>query len=419
MPGGGAVRRACRSVGLLVAGSLVAGNLALGLPAGAVPRTGHDHGLPSRSDIAKAHGRARRDAEAVGAAKARLAAADGRLASLRSAAETAIERYNGERVKLREARRRYRTAERHLRGATGALHAKRSAVATQASVSYMRDGGLPVAALLVGGDGGPQGFLDRAAISHEFGSRQLGALGRLRAAEVVAGVFGRQSHRALAAERGAAERAVADKARAQQAVHAQRDYVHTLAGTRRRLTERLRTARSHTDALRRRRRVARAARAARAAGRAAGHGAPRHGAAAKRAGPSGATPAAARTHRTPGDIAADWALTQLGKPYVWAAAGPDAYDCSGLTMRAWQHAGVRLDHWTGTQWTSGPHVPIDRLHRGDLVFFATDTAKPATIHHVGIYLGKGRMVEAPYTGANVRISGIRRPDLIGATRPAG
>ena len=114
---------------------------------------------------------------------------------------------------------------------------------------------------------------------------------------------------------------------------------------------------------------------------------------------------------------ANWALRQLGKPYVWAAAGPYSFDCSGLTMRAWQHAGIRLDHWTGTQWTSGPHVPLSRLRPGDLVFFASNTSDPSTIHHVGIYIGRGMMVDAPYTGADVRIDSILEPGLIGATRP--
>jgi cell wall-associated NlpC family hydrolase len=118
-----------------------------------------------------------------------------------------------------------------------------------------------------------------------------------------------------------------------------------------------------------------------------------------------------------GNIAADWALRQLGKPYEWAAAGPDAFDCSGLVMRAWEQAGVGLGHWTGSQWTSGPHVPLDQLRRGDLVFFAYNTGEPATIHHVGIYIGGGMMVDAPTQGEDVRIEPIHESGLIGATRP--
>jgi cell wall-associated NlpC family hydrolase len=120
-----------------------------------------------------------------------------------------------------------------------------------------------------------------------------------------------------------------------------------------------------------------------------------------------------------GDAAADWALTQLGRPYQWGAAGPGSYDCSGLAMEAWARAGVRLLHWTGYPWVSGPHVPLAGLRPGDLVFYAFNIADPATIHHVGIYIGRGLMVDAPYTGSFVRIDSVYAfPGLVGATRPA-
>jgi cell wall-associated NlpC family hydrolase len=118
--------------------------------------------------------------------------------------------------------------------------------------------------------------------------------------------------------------------------------------------------------------------------------------------------------------AVKFAYRQVGKPYQWGGAGPYSYDCSGLAMVAWAHAGVQIAHWTGYQWDSGPHVPLDQLRRGDLVFFATNTADPDTIHHVGIYLGNGMMIDAPYTGAVVRVESIDNPGgLIGAVRPAG
>ena len=116
---------------------------------------------------------------------------------------------------------------------------------------------------------------------------------------------------------------------------------------------------------------------------------------------------------------------QLGAGPAWRVrceCGDDgsACDCSGLTMQAWAQAGVQLLHYTGYQWEEGPHVPLDQLQRGDLLFFATNTADPSTIHHVGIYIGNGMMVDAPYTGAFVRIDGMYSPGgLIGAVRPAG
>lgn len=121
-----------------------------------------------------------------------------------------------------------------------------------------------------------------------------------------------------------------------------------------------------------------------------------------------------------GDTAANWALSQLGKPYQWGGAGPYSYDCSGLAMVAWAHAGVQIAHWTGYQWQSGPHVPLSQLRRGDLLFYATSTSDPSTIHHVAIYIGHGMMVNAPHTGAFIRIDGMYAPGgLIGAVRPAG
>src|SRR5579862_93644 len=98
-----------------------------------------------------------------------------------------------------------------------------------------------------------------------------------------------------------------------------------------------------------------------------------------------------------GAIALSWALEQVGKPYVWGAAGPGAFDCSGLAMRAWAAAGVNLPRVAAEQYGAGAHVPVADAAPGDLVFFAADPAQPSTIEHVGISLGDGRMVDAPHT----------------------
>jgi NlpC/P60 family len=102
--------------------------------------------------------------------------------------------------------------------------------------------------------------------------------------------------------------------------------------------------------------------------------------------------------------AVQFAYNQLGKPYRWGATGElGFYDCSGLMLRAYQ-AGARV-------WNVSDLLP------GDLVFYAYNPADPATIHHVGIYIGAGNMIDAPYTGANVRITPFLRGDFIGAVRP--
>ncbi len=98
-----------------------------------------------------------------------------------------------------------------------------------------------------------------------------------------------------------------------------------------------------------------------------------------------------------------FARAQLGKPYVWAGAGPDVWDCSGLTMMAWRQAGVDLSHYAPTQYTATAHIPIAQLQPGDLVFYGTSGE---TAHHVVLYIGNGMMIQAPHTGAFVDIASI-------------
>lgn len=106
-----------------------------------------------------------------------------------------------------------------------------------------------------------------------------------------------------------------------------------------------------------------------------------------------------------------YAIAQLGKPYVFAASGPDTFDCSGLTMMAWRQVGVSMAHFAASQYAQFPKVSIDDLAPGDLVFFYP------TIHHVGIYIGGGKMIHAPHTGDVVRVSSILRSSIVGAVRP--
>ena len=93
--------------------------------------------------------------------------------------------------------------------------------------------------------------------------------------------------------------------------------------------------------------------------------------------------------------------------------------CSGLIMAANRSAGVWLPRVSRAQFSAGPRVGLGSLAPGDLVFFAYNTGNPGSIHHVGMYIGGGAMVEAPYSGASVRIASIGRRDYIGAVRPTG
>ncbi|MGW3275595.1 C40 family peptidase, partial [Streptomyces kronopolitis] len=110
--------------------------------------------------------------------------------------------------------------------------------------------------------------------------------------------------------------------------------------------------------------------------------------------------------------AVSFAYAALGKPYVWGATGPSAYDCSGLTQAAWKSGGVALPRTTYTQISSGPRVDRSQLAPGDLVFFYSG------ISHVGLYIGDGKMIHAPHPGAPVRIAPIDQMPFAAATRPA-
>ena len=116
---------------------------------------------------------------------------------------------------------------------------------------------------------------------------------------------------------------------------------------------------------------------------------------------------------TIGMIAIRAALQKLGQPYVWAAGGPSTFDCSGLTQWAYAHAGIHLIHFTGSQWNEGRLLKPRQILPGDLVLFAH---RHGPIHHVGIYLGAGWMVNAPFTSQYVSV--VRVPSgVAGVVRP--
>jgi cell wall-associated NlpC family hydrolase len=123
---------------------------------------------------------------------------------------------------------------------------------------------------------------------------------------------------------------------------------------------------------------------------------------------SGESAAAAR--------ALSWALAQLGTPYRWGGEGDGGFDCSGLVQAAFDAAGVRLPRVAQDQFDAGPHLAAGTaLLPGDLVFFGSSALD---VDHVGIVVSTGEMVDAPHTGAFVRVEPIFSDGYVGATRPA-
>ena len=103
--------------------------------------------------------------------------------------------------------------------------------------------------------------------------------------------------------------------------------------------------------------------------------------------------------------AVDYARAQLGHPYVWGAAGPGTFDCSGLTMRAWERAGIPLPHFAADQYARSQPVSYSQLQPGDLVFWSHD-GTPQDIYHVALYTGDDQIIEAPRTGAVVKTASL-------------
>lgn len=125
----------------------------------------------------------------------------------------------------------------------------------------------------------------------------------------------------------------------------------------------------------------------------------------KTAAPSRNVPASAL-----GSPVVEVAMQYVGVPYVWGGASPSGFDCSGLVKYAFGQLGVSLPHSSRALFDVGVAVAREDLRPGDLVFFGSP------IHHVGIYVGGGNMVHAPYTGANVRVNSISRSNYTGARR---
>ena len=118
------------------------------------------------------------------------------------------------------------------------------------------------------------------------------------------------------------------------------------------------------------------------------------------------------TANTVGAQALQAAITREGDPYVWGAAGPGEFDCSGLVVWAYAQEGIALPHYTGSLWNSGMHVARSDLEPGDLVFFFAD------ISHVGIYIGDGMMIDAPDFGETVQVQPVFWSAYVGAVRIA-
>jgi cell wall-associated NlpC family hydrolase len=329
---------------------------------------------PGKAALRAAANLVRERAAALARSRQKVTAVSAVLTGLQTQAEVATERYDLAVAIEQQAAASYQAAAARLAVARRTQAASRSRVAGQAAADFEAQGTLGPMAMMFGGPGGPGAYLNALGVEQVLASHRTDALASDRADSAVATVFSEQAGVLLAQKQAAAAQVAALQLAAQAAVDRQVTAVKAAKSAQGQAAALLAIARTNSAKLEAEHRAA---------------------------------------------VAAQLRAAEIGKPYQWGAIGPATYDCSGLAMDAWARAGIRLGHYTGWQWPAGPHVPIGQLRRGDLVFYATNTADPATIHHVGIYIGGGMMVDAPFTGAFVRIDSIYQfAGLIGATRPA-
>ncbi len=388
--------------------------MAAGLMA-APPRAQLDgNPVPSAGQVQAAQNKVNQGAAALGKQEEKLAAANAKLTDLETQAEILTENYDKTVVAEQQAESAYTTAVKNLAQAEGAQKSSQRQVANLAATEFETEGGFDPMAAMLGDAHGVQAYLNQVGLGQEFATRATDILANNSADSVVAGVFRSEARTALRQKQADLRQAAALKTAIQAAVARQLAAVKSAKSVTSQLSGLLQNAKTTEQSLASKRQAALAAEAA-AAAAAAQPGAESPGSSSPGLAISFPNSPASSQQ---GNIAADWALSQIGRPYQWGGAGPDSYDCSGLTMVAWAQAGVALLHYTGDQWVEGVLMPLGSLERGDLLFYATNNADPATIHHVGIYIGGGDMVDAPYTGVDVRIDSIHAPgDPIGAVRP--
>ena len=452
MPNAHPARRALRTGATLSMVGILAVTTALSASADPNPV------YPSQSQVQKAKTAVATTSGKVSSLDAQYAAASAQLSQVQDRAGAAAEAYNGARYELDKRTAETTAAKKRATQAQEVADKAALEVRRYAASVYQQGGNLGELEAYLSATG-PQDLMDRATALEAVSDARTRTLQQAAASSIVADTMRQQATRAETAQAEAAAaaqearntaQAKADQAQAaaaqiqqqQQALTVQLASLRkTSVGLEKQRQDGLAAAAvaraAAAEAARQSRLAAERAKAARttAARKAAQQAAARAAAeaarqkAAAQAAEKAAEAAAEQQNQnqnqpkptpdnppppppsTNGGVSAviAYARSQIGKPYQWGGAGPSTFDCSGLTMRAWQRAGVNLSHYTGAQWAETSRVAISDLRPGDLVFYGSSGP---TSHHMGLYIGGGQMIEAPYTGANVRYASIYRSDLI-------
>jgi cell wall-associated NlpC family hydrolase len=407
--------------------------LSLGLVAGCLVTSAQAdprQPIPSKQDVANAQQAVTSKQGQVRQIRQQLAAANAKLQQASDAAEIAAEAYNGARYEAQQARKAATAAQQAADQAAAAQAQQRKAYAQGVVGNYQSAPELTTLAGIAKAHGIDEIQQQTSAMSES--QKALNAqYGRVQAAASLATVTAQQAtaaqDKAVKAESAAKTKrdaavAAANAAQAEaESVAVQKKkllkqlarlkHVSVAIATQRQqaLEERAQERAAEKAAAEAAAKAAAEAAAQQAAQQAAAKAAQQAAAKGAKTGtlgsPGGPTPSAPTTHApaaTSAGVAAAlaFARAQIGEPYVWGAAGPNSWDCSGLTMKAWQQGGIDLPHYSVAQYEQSTPISLGDLQPGDLVFWGT-TDSPSSIHHVALYAGDGMIIQAPHTGADV------------------
>lgn len=391
----------------------------------ATEAVGDEGAYPSQQQVNQAQTNVQKKLTSVKAIQQALQAAQDSAEAAQTRAEIAAEAYNGAMWKLSLAQTATQQATEAAAAAEARVKAQRDGIARLAAASYMDATEFTSLNAVLGGST-PAEMLQRAGVVEMANAPMQAAFDKFTQASADAATAKQNAETAQAAQQTLANQAAQAKnsaagaaAAAQQAVDgvaSQRDQLLKQLADAQHVSLALATQRQNAlEAIARTQAQARARAAAEAAAKAAADKAAADKAAQKPSsgGNSGSnsggssTPPPSTPPPTSSGIAAviNFAKAQLGDPYVWAGAGPNSWDCSGLTMMAFRQIGINLPHYAASQYTMGTPVPVSQAQPGDLYFWSSN-GTVAGIHHVAIALGNGAFIEAPRTGANVRYNNV-------------
>lgn len=306
-------------------------------------------------------------------------------------AETATEKYNAAKEKTAKQRKRVDTLLDDVAKRTQTLNDAREELGRNAAAQYRTGAAAPDTATFLLADT-PQDYFDQSQLMDRMTGRQK---------EAVDEYFTQQS--ATMKKRQEATESLATLTESQNDLQTAKTTVQTKLADARELLSKLTAAeKARLAAIEKRKQEEAARKAAELARRQAEAERQRQEEAQQQESnePPADSSSSDSSYATKAEKALAFARSQIGKPYVWGATGPDSYDCSGLTQGAWRAAGVDIPRVTYDQVNAGTTVPLSNAQPGDLVFFYDD------VTHVGIYIGNGMMIHAPKPGAYVREESI-------------